>query len=185
MGSTAFAKFVEDQQTVDSEEVMDWNRELSDWRSNLDSFYSRILSYLKEFTDVGSITYSFSEIALTEENLGTYRVKKMNLNIGRQHVSLEPIGTLLMFCKGRVDVVGSAGRAQILLVNEKARNPGDLINVTVTISGPGKVPTPPPRQPEPQTISWAWKIVTQTPRLQFVDLDKDSFYSVLMEIANA
>jgi hypothetical protein len=185
MGSTAFAKFVEEQQTVDSEEAMDWNGELSDWRSNLDSFYARVLSFLKEFTDAGSITYSFSEIALTEENLGTYQVNKMNLHIGRQQVSLEPIGTLLMFCKGRVDVVGSAGRAQILLVNEKAKSPGDLIKVTVTISGPGKVPLPPPPQPKPQTISWAWKIVTQTPSRVFVDLDKDSFYSVLMEIANA
>jgi len=184
MGSTAFAKFVEEQQAVDPAQAMDRVRELSDWRDNLDSFYSRILGYLKEFIDAGSITYSFSGIELTEEDLGTYSVKKMNLRIGRKQVSLEPIGTLLMFCKGRVDVVGSVGRAQILLLDERAKSAGDLIKVTVTVSGAGISPVPPP-EPTPTTISWAWKIVTQTPNRQFVDLDKESFHDVLMEIANA
>jgi hypothetical protein len=120
---------------------------------------------------------------LSEENIGSYLAKRMDIRIGRQSVSLEPIGTLLIGCKGRVDALGSAGRVPLFLVNARAKSAADLIKVTVTVSTRGKVHPPPPPLPSDQPISWAWKIVTGTPR-KFADLDKDSFTRLLMEVTN-
>lgn len=45
----------------------------------------------------------------------------------------------------------------------------------------GKVPPPLPQKP---ATSWAWKIVTNSVHKKFVDLDKESFFALLVEIAN-
>jgi hypothetical protein len=47
----------------------------------------------------------------------------MILKIGRQEIVMTPIGTLLIGAKGRVDVVGPAGRARLVLVNSQASGP--------------------------------------------------------------
>jgi hypothetical protein len=107
----------------------------------------------------------------------------MNLQIGRQRVSLEPIGALLIGYKGRIDAVGSSGSAQIVLVNKNAKSAQDLFRVTVNIGGQSNLPPVPPSDPD--SILWVWKIVTRTPNRQFEDLNKQSFFALLMEIANA
>ena len=47
----------------------------------------------------------------------------MILKIGRQEITMTPVGTLLIGAKGRVEVVGPAGRTRLLLVNSKAFGP--------------------------------------------------------------
>jgi hypothetical protein len=104
----------------------------------------------------------------------------MDIKIGRQMVILEPIGTLLIGSRGRVDAVGTAGRAQIILVDEKAKSASDLIKVTVGVHGSIPPPAPPPKEP----TSFVWKIVNR-PAMRFEDLSKESFFKLLMEVANA
>jgi len=185
MGISDFEKFVNSQQEANADEKFVWDNMRDEWLANLDLLYQKVIDFLQEFVSTGSINYEFSNVMLTEEHLGTYSAKRMNIKIGRQQVSLEPIGTLLIACKGRVDAIGSAGRAQILLINEKANSPADLFKVTVTIGTGGKLPPPPPPAQTSQPISWTWKIVTNEARKRFVDLDKESLFAVLMEVANA
>ena len=145
--------------------------------------HARIADFLRDYVSDGTISYSFVKVTLTEEYIGSYSANRMDIKIGRQRVSLEPVGTLFIGCKGRVDAVGSAGRAQILLINERAKSAADLIQVTVSVGSKGRAPVPPP--PRADDISWAWKIVTNTARRQFVDLGKEAFYALLMEVSNA
>jgi hypothetical protein len=183
MDSKDFAKFVANQQETVDEPRVDWTEVRHEWLGELDSLHQRVVDYLQDYIKAGSISYSFTEVTLTEENIGSYLAKRMDIKIGRQLVHLEPIGTLLIGSKGRVDAVGSAGRAQILLLNEKAKSTADLIRVTVTEGVKGNLPPRP--SPPKQPISWAWKIVTNTSPKKFVDLDKEPFLELLMEIANA
>ncbi len=175
-----FGEFVASQQVPDGDVGIDWAAVRDEWLKNLDSLHAKIEDFLAEYIVNGSISYSFSEIKLTEESLGDYPAKRMDIKIGRQRVSLVPVGTMLIGSKGRVDVEGSAGKALILLLDEKARTAADLITVRVTV---GKV-SPRPISPK-MPISWAWKIVTNGPQRRFVDLEKESFLTLLMEIANA
>ncbi len=94
-----------------------------------------------------------------------------------------PIATLLIGSAGRNDAVGSAGRAQLLLVKQSGRSPSDLLKVTVSKSAKAVIPSPARAETEP--ISWAWKIVRRDIQTSFVELDKESFFSLLMEIAGA
>lgn len=182
METEEFARFVARQQKTAVDTEIDWAGMRDEWLSNLDSLHRRIIDFLQEYITDGSITYSFAEITLSEENIGSYLAKRLDIKIGRQFVSFEPIGTLLIGCRGRVDAVGSTGRVPIFLVDKKAKSASDLITVTVSVTG-GPPPTPPP-QKEP--TSWVWKIVGNSRgRMKFVDLDKESFVGLLMEIANA
>lgn len=104
MQAQDFAKFVEsqqdkDQNTADEAEV-DWAEIRETWLHDLDSLYTRVIDYLHEFVAAGSISYSFAEVTLTEENIGTYQARRLDIQIGRQHVFLEPIATLLIECRG-------------------------------------------------------------------------------------
>jgi hypothetical protein len=179
-----FAKFVASQQRSTQHEEEDahveWANIRRQWLEDLDELYAKIGDFLQEYVAAGSIHYSFTEITLTEEDLGSYQVRRMDIDIGREHISLEPIATLLIGSRGRVDVVGSAGRAQLSRVNENAKGPGDLVRITV-----GRKGAIPELSRETTPISWVWRIVHRDGRVRFVELSKESFFSLLMEVAGA
>ena len=180
MGANDFAKFVADQQTSAAEDSTDWTGMLEEYLKDLNLLYRKLVDFLSEYEEKGSISHSFGTKALTEENIGTYVAPKMDIKIGRQYIHLEPAGTLLIGIRGRVDVIGSAGRAQILLVHEKAKSAAELYPVWVNVGGKPGVP-----DRQEQLYPWVWKIATRGVPKKFVEIDKDSFYELLMEIANA
>ncbi len=180
MRTEEFEKFVASQQVAEEED--NWDKLRDEWLIDLNSLYERIIEYLDKFINEGSITYKFTDITLNEENIGEYTARSMEIHIGRQHIKLRPVGTLLIGCKGRVDVEGQ-GRATILLVNQKAESPADLVTIKVTAARgqtPAQVPAP---QPEP-SVTWTWKILTNEARRRFVDLNQDTFFRLVMEVAN-
>jgi len=175
-----FSEFVARQQVDETDEKVDWAEIRDEWLKNLDSLYKKIAEFLEEYLVSKSITLGFTDIRLAEENVGEYAAKRMDIKIGRQRVTLEPVGTLLIGSKGRVDVRGSAGKGLLLLLNEKAKKPADLISLTVIV---GK--TAPPPKPQKGPISWVWKIVGAGPQRDFLDLNRDSFLALLMEVTGA
>jgi hypothetical protein len=181
MGTNAFAEFVASQQPAAENAEIDWATERAQYLRDVDRLYGQVTEFLKEFVDKGTISYSFTDVSLTEENLGTYSARRMDIQIGRRAIYLEPVGTLLIGNWGRVDVVGPTGRAQIILVDQKAKSPGDLIKVRVSIGGnPPPAPASSPSKPVVE-----WKIVARRPQWTFISLDKESFFDLVMEIANA
>lgn len=175
-----FDEFVSRQQETDpGTALIDWEKERDEWLAHLDRLYSRIESFLSKHVSLGQIRYEYRPIELNEENIGSYSARQMVLRIGRQEVDLVPIGTLLVGSKGRVDVSGPTGRAQILLVDGKVSDPRSLIHVTVSA---GKLP-PPPRK-RAQEIQWEWKIVTRPPERRFVDITQQTFFDLILEVAN-
>ena len=103
----------------------------------------------------------------------------MILKIGGQEIVLTPVGTLLIGSKGRVDVIGPAGRTRLILVDREASAP--TIKVSVHIGGK---PQAAAKEPLHKKINWAWKIVTTPPAVRFLELTQESFFRALMEIAN-
>jgi hypothetical protein len=176
-----FDEFVKRQQPLSEAERVDWNKERDDWLAYLNALYSKIEAFLKEYVDNGSISLDYKEHRIIEENIGAYESRLMIIRIGRQEIVLTPIGTLLIGSKGRVDVEGSAGKARLVLVDKDAT--GMRSTIKVTIIDPKR---PPKREQEaPKHIEWTWKIVTSPPAVAFLELNKDSFLRVLMEVSNA
>jgi hypothetical protein len=176
-----FDEFVSRQQEIDSESAtIDWVKQRDEWLAHLERLYSKIESFLSKYVSLGQIRYEYRPVELNEEHIGSYSAKQMVLRIGRQEVDLVPIGTLLIGSKGRVDVSGPAGRAQIVLVDSKVSDPRSLIHVTVSVGG--KLPPPPPKRSK--EIEWEWKIVTRPPERRFIEITQQAFFDLILEVAN-
>ncbi len=179
---TDFAKFVASQQAIPSTEPeIDWHKERDQYIKDVATLFERISSYLKSYIENDSIRISYDDVEISEEKIGTYRIARMRLEIGRQLVVLEPVGTLLIGSRGRVDVIGSSGRTPILLINAAVKRASDLIHVTVSLNG--EMPPPPPKREEP--IIWEWKVVDPQSRMSFVTLDQKALFAILLEVGKA
>jgi hypothetical protein len=89
----------------------------------------------------------------------------MVLRIGRQQITMTPLGTRLLFTKGGVDVEGSAGRFRLVLVDGESSAP--KIKATVGIGG-----------------KRVWKIMTSPPVIGYIEFTRESLFQALMEVAN-
>lgn len=184
--ATDFRNFVERQKRpAPVYGSIDWGQERDEWLQYLRQLYNYISGYLEEFIKDGAITIRESLIEINEENIGVYQAKRLAIIIGSQEITLTPIGTLLIGSKGRVDVEGSAGSSRLVLIDKNISSPRQMFSITVTTLPAGGVPaSPPPSRPPPEKIDWAWKIVSRPPAMQFIELNKDSFYQMLMEVSN-
>jgi hypothetical protein len=178
--NATFDEFVKNEQVPPEPEV-DWNMVRNEWLQRLDQLYVRIRDYLNDYIQSGQIQIESNSIQLNEENIGPYTAKQITLKIGRKRVKLQPVGTLLIGSRGRIDVVGPRGTTvPLLLVNSKAKRAADLIRIQVSIGG--KLPEPPKKEQE--EIIWEWKMITRPPERRFIELTQEAFFEMIMEVAN-
>jgi len=174
-----FGEFVKRQQAGSAEaERTDWAAERDEWLGRLKELYDQTESFLTDYIKSAEIKINYRDIELNEENIGSYTTRQMVLKIGRQEITMTPIGTLFLYTKGRVDVVGPAGRTHLLLVDREASGPPRKVTISI-----GK-PESPAAQGAPKRIKWAWKIATRPPSIQYIELTQQSFFQALMEVAN-
>jgi hypothetical protein len=148
----------------------DWQREKAEWLRQLNVLHERIAVFLKPYIDAGQISISTSSLELNEEHLGPYTAPQMSISIGSKAVTLEPMGTVQVGNRGRVDLTCNLARAQMILVES------GTVSQLLPSSGLGKP------QAAARSLSegrWVWKIVTR----DTVDLTRESFQAVLIEIA--
>jgi len=182
MASTAFDDFVRREQASAkrSEEVaVDWEAEKRDWLRRLEELFAQVSEYLREYVDAGQITVSYRNIELNEEYVGPYTARAMAIAIGSKTIVLEPIGTFLVGSKGRVDVVGPVARGRLMLLDSEMKSLSQLVHVSVGVNGEMPVP-----RPAKANIQWVWRIVPRPPSREVVEINKETFLSLLLEIAN-
>jgi hypothetical protein len=176
-GTTDFGAFVKRQQIMAAQdEGVDWRKEREDWLDRLKQLYDQTESFLAKYIKNGEIKLYYRDIELNEENIGSYSARQMILKIGRQEITLTPVGTMFFYTKGRVDVVGPAGRTRLLLVDSEASGPPRKVTITIGRSEPPAAP---------REIQWVWKIATSPPAIQYIELTQESLFQALMEVANA
>jgi hypothetical protein len=184
MDNKDFDEFVKRQQggsSVASAEI-NWEKERDDWLAHLDHLYTKIESFLTKYVSSGQIRYEYRLIELNEENIGSYAAKEMLLRIGRQEVDFVPIGTLLVGSKGRVDINGPAGRAQLLLVDKEASGAAQVV-FRVKVGAGGRLLAP-SESPQRQEIQWEWKILSRPPERRLTEITQESLFQLIMEVAN-
>lgn len=181
-----FKDFVKRQQRPASvDDALDWIKERDDWLRFLQQLYESIAEYLDEYIKSGAVKLRDSTIELNEENIGIYNAKRLVIVIGAQEIRLTPVGTLLIGSKGRVDVEGSAGNSRLVLINKDITHPRQMFRITTKIIPPGgSLPEPLEPPPSPKEIEWAWKIVSRPPAMQFIELNKENLFEMLMEVSN-
>lgn len=174
MGPGSFDDFV--QREIDAARKagkgsIDWEAEKKQWLRSLDDLYLRVHAFLRQYIDAGQIATRMETIEINEEHLGLYTVPSMTIIIGAKKVTLEPVGTVLVGSRGRVDVVGSLARGQLILVES-----GSVAQLLPS-TGLGKSQAGAKKLTEGR---WTWKVVVR----DTVDLTKETFLALLLQIAN-
>jgi hypothetical protein len=184
MSKADFDAFVKRQQAEQEKEAdFDPKQQLQEWLDYLNALHQQIAGYLQTYVENGTAKITRRDIQLNEDFIGAYTAPEMILTIGRSTVTFTPIGTMLIGTKGRVDVQGPIGTVRLSLVNKKVTTARQLIQVT--IMRPGDRPPAAPTPQEIKQIEWTWKISTPPPEMKFLDLTEDTFFDMILAVANA
>jgi len=179
MASRSFDDFVNRQAAEAEKPEIDWQARLSEWKSYLNKFYELVKGHLHRYVSEGKISLSYEEKSIHEDQLGTYQVKALTVSIGKSKIQFDPIGTVLVAAKGRVDMIGSSGSIKFVLVPKDATGP----TVKITIRDLGDE-SPPQPELEPFPTEWAWKIATPPPRIRYIPIEEESLFDAIMEVSN-
>lgn len=154
-------------------------KQLAEWKDYLDQLYQKVESFLSQYTNSKKINIEYGSKEIFEEKLGTYEVPTITIIIGGKKISFDPIGTYLIGARGRVDMIGPRGSVRIVLVDADSSGP----QITVTISN-GLDKRKSSDSMKPEKINWAWKFITPPPYIKYIDIEKEVFLDILMDIAN-
>ncbi len=171
----------EEEQKFDKYEQIEENRILvNDW-------YKIALDRIKELIHEGLIQESREKISINEELLGEYEIDALVLTINNKKIKFEPVGTMLIGSKGRVDVTGPFGKEKFLLIRKGVKSPSELVKVRVHVSGT-------PKQEEdnkieeskkPSISDWEWKTMPSDSRwVKFDDVNADTMTDIIMRMIN-
>jgi hypothetical protein len=174
MGPGSFDDFVQrenDAARGRQGDSTDWQAEKKAWLGMVNDLYTRLTGFLKPYIDAGQISIGFHNADISEEHLGVYSVPVATITIGSKTVTLEPVGTIQVGSRGRIDVIGNLSRAQIILVERGS------VAMLIPSTGIGKA------RPEGfkrlADALWMWKIVTRDTS----DLTREAFLSLIVEVA--
>ncbi len=98
-----FIKFLEEN-SEKKEVKFDPDREIQEWLKFLDDLYATFVSCLESYEKNASIYWGFKDVTIFEESLGSYSAKRAVLEMGGMKYLFDPIGTMLVGSKGRVQV---------------------------------------------------------------------------------
>jgi hypothetical protein len=140
---------------------VDWEGRKTEWMEAVNTLYLKILEWLAPFQEQGHLSVDYSPLILEEEYLGRYEIKKMILKFYDQQVIFEPIGSVIIGAFGRVDMIGKNGSVKILYFSSGGPK--------ITVSSPQNGTS----FSEPQEK--VWKIKTEPPNVQYIDLNDESF----------
>ncbi len=157
---------------------IDWENKKKEWLEFINQFYQTLENWLASYKKEGSVSYSYNDLNLTEEYIGTYTVRAMTVYFAGQQLTLEPIGALLIGSKGRIDMEGTKGRVQFVLADKNSKG----MNRKVSISPDGEKEK---KEQPSQKTEWEWKIVLrESSNISFAEFNEKNFFDALMEIVH-
>jgi hypothetical protein len=182
MGKNEFQKYIDSVSKIEKNEI-DWNKEKEDWLKYIDEFYKNIETWLEEYKKKDQIKTIYSNKEIIEENIGRYYAKVLEVMINNKKLYFDPIGTLLVGAKGRIDLKGPKGKILFVLVDKNYVGP--KIETHIFHSEEERVEFEKKQTEIKKTpIEWTWKIATQPPHIKYFDVDENSFFDSIMEILN-
>ncbi|WP_201213991.1 hypothetical protein [Rhodocyclus purpureus] len=173
-----FDEFVAQQASRLPQAEINWNRNLEDWLDHISHFFKLTSEFLDAYLASGQIQIDYGTKRIIEEYIGEYEAKTATITIGKSKILLDPIGTNLIGAKGRIDMIGPNGKVKFVLVDADASAP--RISVRVWVQGE----EPPSEIEKPKVVQWTWKIGTPPPNIKYIELNRESFFDSLMEVAN-
>jgi len=153
----------------------DWAPKISEWKSDIQSFFELIETYLSKYVREHRITINYDPVQFAEDGVGTFTSQVATIKMGSAVVKLEPVGLNIVGARARVDMRGNGGRVRFLLMDQKATQARHLVKIAYKQSPPVIVK---------QDVKWVWKLATSPPDIRFQDLTPDIFFDALMQVCN-
>ena len=178
MTNISFDEFINEQTKLATEDSIDKDKELAQWLDSVRDFYNKIEHFLERYIKDDKIKLKYEKQVLHEDFSGDYKIDALTLFIGSSQIHFKPIGTMLVGAKGRIDMTGPRGVVRFVLVRKDASAP--RISVRVVVNGQ----EPAAALPTEQVAEWTWKISTPPPRVKYTELEEESFYTAMMEVAH-
>ena len=178
---TSFDEFINQQVAKrEAEPPVDPDEARRQWKQDLEQFNGMVEEFLREYIDQKKVSLSKITKNMNEEIIGNYEADSLVIEIGTSKVYFDPVGRYVIGAKGRVDMSGPHGTVKFLLVPKDASAPRiGVRRVSITEERP----------PESELIQavqepWVWKIGTPPPKSKYIELEKESFHTAVMEVVN-
>lgn len=169
----------------ETESRIDWKAKKGEWIQYVNSFFfEQVEKWLKTYMEKDLLRIKTEKIRITEENIGTYEIDQLIIEMPNEKVILTPVGTLVMGAKGRIDMQGNQGTVTFLLVEEDQDRPHFVETRIFCTEGERKKAEKIEKQIPSTTGKYAWKFVTPPPGIEFIELNEDVFSDLLSEIIN-
>jgi len=181
MGKKEFDEFIKTQSTYETD--LNKETELNEWRNYLDQLYTNIDSWLLDYKEKGVVKITQRGKTIYEEFSGEYDVNEMIISLYGKTIVFEPIGTMFIGAKGRVDVHGKNGTVSLCLVNQDRVEPN--ISVKVFTSDKERILFENHvKSNQSKPVIWEWKIQLVDEKIRYIKLDEDNFFDILLELTN-
>jgi hypothetical protein len=154
-----------------------WDGRKDFWLGAVDILYRDVNKWLGRYVRNGKISTGLQLKELHEEKLGPYNISQMIILIQGEKVILDPIGTLILGGRGRVDLKGKNGTVKLIYVEKSVEG----IRVDATIFD-GSHPMQKAKTDEDDNEEFVWKIATPPPNIKLLPLNKDSFQEILLQV---
>lgn len=178
MGKKEFDEFLS-KQPPPTEPEIDPEKEKQEWIRQIGLFYEKIGNFLDEYKASGDVQMDYLETDIPDDPIGRHSVDSLRVRIKNKEVVFEPIGTNLIGAKGRIDMAGEAGTVRFVLVEEKL---GDSKKSVIIGGEEAKSRGKAGQSSNGKQLTW--KIATSPPRIQYLEMDAESFFDALMEVMN-
>ncbi|CAB5626194.1 Uncharacterised protein [Klebsiella pneumoniae] len=187
MNMKTLKDIIEKQKKEEEEQKFDPAEQIEEYISLVEKLYTITLESIDELIKDGLIKQSRKKISINEESLGDYEIDSLILTINSSKIKFEPVGTMLIGSKGRVDVTGPFGKEKFILIRKGVKSPSDLIKVRVNVVGaykPEKDKTDEDVK-KPSIDDWEWKTMPSDSRwVKFDDVNSETITNIIMRMIN-
>ena len=182
MSKTAFKEFIEKEKAIDAENrSFDWEGKKQAYLRYLDKFFADVEKYLHEYITSKTLRIEKNVTTIEEEYIDKYEVPTWRIYLYSKHVDLVPVGTNIVGSPGRVDLRGVIKSVRFILADKKEKSPQSFAGISWAPMDKERV-----REKAEEWMQrkrhYVWKIITDPPDIEYIELDEDNFLSALQEV---
>lgn len=144
-----------------------WENKKKKWMESIEQFYNEIETWMKSIPDLKII---HEAIELEEKNKGCFNIERMIIKAGKKNAVLKPVETVIMGVHASLELQGDNGIVKFVLVPEDYKIPNLFDNTRFE------------NKKDSDAEKLIWKIVTSSPLVKFIDMNKEVFTESLMRI---
>ncbi|MFM5535471.1 hypothetical protein ACET64_17495 [Aeromonas veronii] len=165
-----------------AQDAFEPQKEIEGYKLKTGELYTKVEQSIQELVQSNLCSIKKENITLNEESLGAYNIDSLVISFSNEKVVLEPVGTMLIGSKGRVDMKGPRGIEKFLLIRKGVSSPSQLISVGVSV-GDAKIEQ---NNGAPvQDIVWEWKMLPNSSNwTNFEPVNEQTITSALMRVIN-